>query len=354
MSRTCICIGLALLLTLTATAAFAQFPLTEDWGYAGYRPPEDSRAVRGVKPAMTVGLFLIQPRAAERAPQRPWLKVMVDGRRTSLGPETWVLNGALMMPVTAAYEFGLDAWRSPVNMNVMTLSGGGQTVTLVVGSRQAKVGGGTVLLDAAPCWHNGKVYMPVESIGAALGWTFAMDKSTGTLSIRTAAGPGNLASCSQTGGLASAPPVPAELARPLTIGAPTQTATVETPARTAGAERPARTGDVQRPARTPTTTAPTSAAEATSRPGTVGLTSEPATSDAPTLKIVNKAGQQIVVGIEGNGVRQVRTLGAGESVSLGDVPAGEYRYAISFGEMQLVTGSLRLEGKRAYTWNIPR
>lgn len=285
MSRTPICIGLMVVFALAAAAAYAQFPISEEQGYAGYRAPEDGRAIPGIKPAMTVGLWLMDPRTLERAPQRSWLKVKVNGRLTPLGPETWTLGGVVMMPLTAAYEFGLTATRSPLNMNLMTLSGGREPIVLMVGSRQADVGTRTVTLDAAPCWHNGKVYMPVESIGGILGWTFEMEKTTGTLSITT--------------------PV-----------------------------------------------SPSGAGQA--RLGTTGLTSVPAATEAPTLKIVNKAGQQIVVAIERNGARQMWTLQDGASVSAADVQAGEYRYAIGFGEMQLVTGSFELEGKRAYTWNIAR
>jgi hypothetical protein len=285
MSRTPICISLVVVFALAAAAAFAQFPISEEQGYAGYRAPDDSRAVPGVKPAMTVGLWLMDPRTLDRAPQRPWLKVKVNGRMTPLGAETWTLGGVVMVPVTAAYEFGLSASRSPLNMNLMTLSGGRDPIVLMVGSNQADVGAKTVRLAAAPCWHNGKVYMPIESIGGILGWTFEMEKLTGTLSINTPAAGG---------------------------------------------------------------AAPQAAA------GTAGLTSVASETAAPTLKIANKAGQQIVVAIERNGARQMWTLDDGASVTAGDVQAGEYRYAIGFGEMQLVTGSLQLEGKRAYTWNIAR
>jgi hypothetical protein len=286
MARTPICICLAVVFALSAVAAFAQFPISKEQGYAGYQAPDDSRAVSGIKPAMTVGQWLLDPRTLDRAPQRPWLKVKVDGRMTPLGPETWTLGGALMMPVTAAYEFGLTATCSPLNMNLMTLSGGKAPIVMMVGSKSADVGEKTVTLEAAPRWHNGKVYMPVESIGGALGWTFEMEKMTGTLSINTPTGAG--------------------------------------------------------------------AAQAQSQVGTPGLTSVASESETPTLKIVNKAGQEIVVAMEHNAMRQMWTLEDGETVSAGKMLAGEYRYAIGYTEIQLVTGTLRLEGKRAYTWNIAR
>lgn len=168
----------------TALAAFS-WPLSDDTGYAAYRAGPCDKCVPGVKPARSVSKWIVTPTTMQRDAQRPWLRIRVNGRDTDLGRHAVVLDKELMAPVTAAEVFGLTATRSPMNHQLLTLSGGPREVHLRIGSRQAALGDAPVCLPVALKWHNGKVYMPLESIGKLLGWQFAFNALTGVLSVDT-------------------------------------------------------------------------------------------------------------------------------------------------------------------------
>lgn len=168
----------------TAVAAFC-WPLSEDTGYAAYRKGPCDKCVPGVTPARSVSDWIVTPTTMQRDAQRRWLRIRVNARDTDLGRHAVVLDKEFMVPVTAAEVFGLTATRSAHNHRLLTLSGGPVPVQLLIGSRQAAFGDAGFRLPVAPKWHNGKVYMPIESIGTHLGWRFAFDPLTGVLSVGT-------------------------------------------------------------------------------------------------------------------------------------------------------------------------
>ncbi len=188
MTRRAITTGLIVGFSLLSIAAFAQFPINEEQGYAGYRAQPCDRCVPGVKPALSTGYWLLVPGQQERYPQMPWYKIAVNGRDTDLGPLAVRMKGQLMVPVTAAEYFGLGATRSALNSRLMTLAGGPKVLKIMLGSSLADYGEETVKLPVAPCWYDGRVYMPIEAIGYLMGWKFQYKASEGRLNVTTTAG----------------------------------------------------------------------------------------------------------------------------------------------------------------------
>lgn len=184
MGRTVIAVEIMAVLLGAMVGAVAS-PLSEDTSYAAYRKGPCDRCVPGVKPALSSTYWLETATQWERYPSRPWLTIRVNGRDTDLGKVAWVLDRELMLPVMSAQQFGLTATRSSLNHQLLTLSGGRYLVKLRIDSRRAEVGYRLVMLPVCPKWHNGKVYMPLESIGKLLNWEFSFNKLTGVLSITT-------------------------------------------------------------------------------------------------------------------------------------------------------------------------
>jgi Flp pilus assembly protein TadD len=173
--------GALLSLPLTSFA----LPSLNDTSYSAYCKGPCDTCVTGERAAKSVTMWVTSPTVTERWPQNPWLTVRVNGRDTALGKEAVVLDGQLMLPVMAAEEFGLTATRSGLNHRFLQLSGGRYPVKLTIGTRQAEVGYALRSLPVAPKWHNGKVYMPFETIAGYLDWTLTFDGPSGVLAVQT-------------------------------------------------------------------------------------------------------------------------------------------------------------------------
>lgn len=169
---------------VSATAAFA-WSLSEDGGNAAHLRGPCDKCLGGVKPALSRSIWIDGATWMERQPDRSWLKIRVNDRPTDLGRVVILFKGELMAPVTSAPEFGLTATRSGLNHRLLTLAGGRYLVRLRIGAKGAEIGYAKRALPVAPMWYNGKVYMPLESIGKHLDWETSFNKAKGTLSINT-------------------------------------------------------------------------------------------------------------------------------------------------------------------------
>ncbi len=173
--------GALLSLPLTSFA----LPSLNDTSYSAYCKGPCDTCVTGERAAQSVTMWVTSPTVTERWPQNPWLTVRVNGRDTALGKDAVVLDGQFMLPVMAAEEFGLTATRSGLHHRFLQLSGGRYPVKLTIGTRQAEVGYALRSLPVAPKWHNGKVYMPFETIAGYLDWTLTFDGPSGVLAVQT-------------------------------------------------------------------------------------------------------------------------------------------------------------------------
>jgi len=184
MPRMMLAIAIVAAILVSAVSA-ADWPLSEDRGYAAYRKGPCDKCVPGVKPMLSKTQWVTSATLNQRRPQRPWLKIRVNDHKTDLGKAAMVTGPELMLPVMAAKDLGLTVTRNALNHRLITLTGGKAPVEIVIGSAWAKVGDETRAFLAAPRWYNGKVYMPFESIAVALDWDLSFDPMTAILSVNT-------------------------------------------------------------------------------------------------------------------------------------------------------------------------
>lgn len=184
MKRAMVAVAMTAAILACVVSAHA-WPLNEDWGYGAYRQAPCTKCVPCARPMLSSAQWIITPGTLERQPQKPWLTILVNGRDAGLGKLARFVSGEMMLPVTCADEFGLVDTRSALNHRMITLTGGRYLVRLIIGSKKAEIGYAVKDLPVAPSWQEGKVYMPIQTIGECLDWEAYMNAGTGVLHINT-------------------------------------------------------------------------------------------------------------------------------------------------------------------------
>jgi hypothetical protein len=182
MKRTVLVLGLIAVCLASASLALA-WPVDDT--YAPYLQGPCAACIPGVSPALSQSFWVVGATALYRHPEMPCARVRINGRDTRLGNVMARVKGELMVPVTAADEFGLVATRSALNGCEMTVANADVTVVMTLGSRTVLINKKPVTLAVGPAWYNGKVYMPFAAVGKRLGWTFKRNPATGILDVTT-------------------------------------------------------------------------------------------------------------------------------------------------------------------------
>ena len=92
MNRATVAVVISAVLLLCAVGAHA-WPLNEDWGYGAYRQTPDGKCVPGATPLMSTTQWIINPTGLVRQPQKPWLKILVNGQNAGLGAVARFVDG---------------------------------------------------------------------------------------------------------------------------------------------------------------------------------------------------------------------------------------------------------------------
>jgi hypothetical protein len=182
MKRALLVIALTAVCMLSVTLAFA-WPVDDSYAPSLQGPCD--RCLAGVNPALSQSYWVVGATSVYRHPEMPCARVRINGRETRLGDVMARVKGELMVPITAASEFGMVATRSALNGREMTIANAKATVVMNLGSRTVLINKQPVTLAAGPAWHNGKVYMPFAAVGKKLGWTFKRNPVTATLDVTT-------------------------------------------------------------------------------------------------------------------------------------------------------------------------
>lgn len=141
--------------------------------------------------ALVVGLFAgVRPTSAETNDffmvlQVGFKQYAINGlpRVSEVAPE--IVNGRTFVPVRLIAEtFGATVDWLPASRTV-TIKLGDVEVDLTIGSKEAIVGSGTQLLEAAPYIKAGRTMVPVRLVSEALGLSVYYDPQAKTISIKS-------------------------------------------------------------------------------------------------------------------------------------------------------------------------
>ncbi len=113
------------------------------------------------------------------------IAVTFDGKKVAFGVQPQTIGGRTMVPYRAlAEQIGADVkWDD--KSDTITMSHNKRTVVLTIGSKQAKLGGKTLQLDAAPVIKNGTTLVPLRFIGESLGIWVSWNKTSSTAALST-------------------------------------------------------------------------------------------------------------------------------------------------------------------------
>lgn len=95
-------------------------------------------------------------------------------------PLTYTKNGTMMVPLRViSDEFDAKLKWESKTMLTITDDLTGAVTELTMNSKQAKVGGQTIVMPLAPEIKDGQLYVPVRSLAQMLGFTFTIQKNDG-------------------------------------------------------------------------------------------------------------------------------------------------------------------------------
>jgi hypothetical protein len=113
----------------------------------------------------------------------PPVTVVVDGRTIAASQQAMLAGGIVVAPAQPFLRDIAPTIVADRARGTLTLSRNGDTVTVTVGSRLARVGGAGVLLPIAPYLRDGVVVIPLAAVARALGSSAAFEGASKTLRI---------------------------------------------------------------------------------------------------------------------------------------------------------------------------
>ena len=106
-------------------------------------------------------------------------KYTVDGKEFEMDAEAYAEDGRTMVPVRYIAEaFGIEKSNVLYANQVATIIAGDKIVQVTMGSNILTVNGAKIQMDAAATVKNGRAYVPMKFIAAALGVNVAYDADT--------------------------------------------------------------------------------------------------------------------------------------------------------------------------------
>lgn len=112
--------------------------------------------------------------------------VTVKGKRVDFDSQPRIVNGRMYVPIkqVAAALNATTSWNGADRTITLKDESGALSVTLAVDSVSALRGGAAVTLEAAPFIHNDRTYIPLSFVAEAFGLERAWDGATGTASFK--------------------------------------------------------------------------------------------------------------------------------------------------------------------------
>jgi len=112
--------------------------------------------------------------------------VTVKGARIDFDSQPKIVNGRMFVPVKQiAAALQADAvWNAGAQSISLQNAAKGLSVTFAIGSTAARKNGQAVTLEAAPFAHNGRTYIPLSFVAEAFGLAKSWDDKTGTAAFQ--------------------------------------------------------------------------------------------------------------------------------------------------------------------------
>ena len=112
----------------------------------------------------------------------------VDGTEQQMDAPAYLKDGRTMVPVRyLAYAFGLDTTNVLYSNSTATIIAGEKIIQVTVGSDIMRVNGSEVKMDTKAELKDGRAYVPMKFIAAALGVTSSWDSATQTATFSNVA-----------------------------------------------------------------------------------------------------------------------------------------------------------------------
>lgn len=109
--------------------------------------------------------------------------MQVNGMPVAMDAAPVIQNGRTLLPIRALIQTlgGTTSWNAATRTATVTL--GGRTVVLTIGSKTALVNGKPTTLDVAPAIISGRTFLPLRFVGENLGLDLAWDAPSQTISF---------------------------------------------------------------------------------------------------------------------------------------------------------------------------
>ncbi|GKU80321.1 stalk domain-containing protein [Paenibacillus sp. L3-i20] len=133
--------------------------------------------------SLAIVVALIPATAATAAAKK--INVTIDGKAQSFAVSPKVVNGRTMVPYRAISESLGGKVKYDQKTKKATIVKGNQTVELSQGSKNAKINGKAVTLDAAPVNEKGSLLVPLRFVGESLGVWVNWNNGSSTAVLET-------------------------------------------------------------------------------------------------------------------------------------------------------------------------
>ncbi|OQB15000.1 MAG: hypothetical protein BWY15_00815 [Firmicutes bacterium ADurb.Bin193] len=144
------------------------FPAPDDWQHTN---PE----MREYKRALWKNMALPIPNGWDGYAKDDKINITIDGKLQAFDPPAMIRNDRTMVPMRAIFEIMGATVDWDEATSTVTATKGNTTITLTIGSTEAKLNGQPLTLDVAPFTHNDRTMVPLrfisESLGAAVQWS---------------------------------------------------------------------------------------------------------------------------------------------------------------------------------------
>ncbi|OQB15875.1 MAG: hypothetical protein BWY15_00001 [Firmicutes bacterium ADurb.Bin193] len=144
------------------------FPAPDDWQHSDPN-------MREYKRALWKNMPLPIPNGWDGYAKDDKLNITIDGKPQTFDPPAMIQNDRTMVPMRAIFEIMGATVDWDETTSTVTATKGNTTITLTIGSTEAKLNGQPLTLDVAPFTHNDRTMVPLrfisESLGAAVQWS---------------------------------------------------------------------------------------------------------------------------------------------------------------------------------------
>ncbi|MFD0590750.1 stalk domain-containing protein [Paenibacillus sp. GCM10027627] len=113
------------------------------------------------------------------------VNVTIDGKKQSFNVSPRIVSGSTFVPYAAIAKSLGGTVSYDAKTKKATIKKGSTTVELTQGSKNAKINGGAVKLDAAPINVNGSLLVPLRFVGESLGVWVTWNNGTSTAVLET-------------------------------------------------------------------------------------------------------------------------------------------------------------------------